>query len=50
MNLYDLFQEALAALTADKARSFLTILGIIAFGVSAAIGLIFGYYPARRAV
>lgn len=39
MNLYDLLQEALAALTANKARSALTILGIV-IGIGSVIAMI----------
>lgn len=39
MNLYDLFQEALEALTANKARSSLTILGIV-IGIASVIAMV----------
>lgn len=39
MNLNDLFQEAIAALTANKARSILTILGIV-IGIGSVIAMV----------
>ena len=39
MSLYDLLQEALAALTANKARSSLTILGIV-IGIGSVIAMV----------
>ena len=39
MNLSDLLQEALAALTANKARSSLTILGIV-IGIGSVIAMV----------
>lgn len=39
MNLYDLFKEALTALTANKARSGLTILGIV-IGIGSVIAMV----------
>ena len=44
IRLMDLLRETLSAFNANRGRSLLTVLGIVI-----GIGLIFGFWPARRA-